>query len=77
MVVATAAVMATGMVVVTMASGMVVATGISAGITVILAVTIGAAGSRYSVRFRAAIFAATALLRSATPRSGRAIIATR
>jgi hypothetical protein len=42
-----------------------------------LAVIIGAAGSPYPVRFREAIFAAATALRSATPRSGRAIIAMR
>jgi len=41
--------------------GMAAATGISAGITGILAVTIAAAGSRYPVHIREVIFAATPL----------------
>ena len=79
MVVATAVVMVmvTGTVVVTMAVVTAVVTGISAGITVILVVTTAAAGSPYPVRTRAAILAATAPLPGATPRSGRATIATR
>jgi hypothetical protein len=65
---------------VTMATGMVAATGISADITVILAVTMGAGSSPYPVRFREAVFAAIAPLpgvaarisaRSATPRYDR------
>lgn len=74
---ATAVVMATGMAGVTMAEPTVAGTGISAGITVIFAVTTAAASSRYPVRIRAAVFAAIATspgaeaqisARSATPR---------
>jgi hypothetical protein len=65
------------MAVVIMATGMAAATGISAGITVILAVTMGAESSPYPVRIREAVFAAIAPLpgvaartsaRSETPR---------
>jgi len=78
MVVATAVVMVTGTAVVIMA--VVTAAGITfilAVITVILVVTMAAAGSPYPVRTRAAIFAATAPLPGATPQSDRATIATR
>jgi hypothetical protein len=63
---------------VTMATGMVAATGISAATAMaISAGTTEVEGSQYPVRFREAKFAAIAPLRSATPRSGRATIATR
>jgi hypothetical protein len=53
---------------VTMAAGMAAATGISADITVILAVTMGAEDSPYPVPFREAVFTAIAPLQSETPR---------
>ena len=82
MVVVTAAVT---MVTVVVIMGMAAATGISAGITVILAVTMAAAGSRFPVRIREAAFAATPLpgvavrtsARSETPRWDQEISAMR